>query len=96
MARWQAESSAAKPPAVNGALAWIKSIGHSAQNMVSGRLVAFVWGIVFTALFTHSAPNMVSGRWWTWLVRHGHGHGSAPSCGRWAVNGGLCARGPCA
>lgn len=37
MARWQAESSAAKPPAVTGALQWLKSLQHSAQNMVSGR-----------------------------------------------------------
>mmetsp|Transcript_21494 Transcript_21494/g.59509 ORF Transcript_21494/g.59509 Transcript_21494/m.59509 type:complete len:451 (+) Transcript_21494:211-1563(+) len=37
MARWQAESSAGKAPAVNGALQWFKSLHHSAQNMVSGR-----------------------------------------------------------
>jgi sorting nexin-1/2 len=49
MARWQAESSAAKPPAVSGALQWLKSLQHSAQNMVSGRCVAvqgFVDGLV--------------------------------------------------
>ncbi|KAL6765438.1 subunit of retromer complex [Haematococcus lacustris] len=37
MARWQAESNAAKPPAVNGALQWLRSLQHSASNMVSGR-----------------------------------------------------------
>mmetsp|Transcript_17343 Transcript_17343/g.29662 ORF Transcript_17343/g.29662 Transcript_17343/m.29662 type:complete len:437 (-) Transcript_17343:572-1882(-) len=37
MARWQAEANASKPPAVNGALAWLKSLQHTAQNMVTGR-----------------------------------------------------------
>lgn len=37
MARWTAETAAAKPPAVNGALQWFKSLQHTAQNMVSGR-----------------------------------------------------------
>jgi sorting nexin-1/2 len=39
MARWTAETNAAKPPAVNGALQWLKSLQHTAQNMVSGRYV---------------------------------------------------------
>ena len=33
----QAESAASSRPAVGGALQWLRNLGHSAQNMVSGR-----------------------------------------------------------
>lgn len=36
--RWQAESAASRPTnSVSGALAWLKGLQHSAQNMVAGR-----------------------------------------------------------
>ena len=33
----QAQTAASNRPAVGGALQWLRNLGHSAQNMVSGR-----------------------------------------------------------
>ena len=62
MARWQAESSSARPPAVNGALQWFKSLQASAQGMVSGRWVHFLEGNVsFSILLQASACVIMNG-----------------------------------
>lgn len=73
MARWTAETNAAKPPAVNGALQWLKSLQHSAQNMVSGRYGRRVC-IACATSGTSGCPDdccmhMVSGQMMPWKMR---------------------------